>query len=375
MGAATFARATLLFSVGELEGSRRDFEAAIASAREARDAELEVDASLGLVSYLRSRDFASATELIEATVEASEEVAPVARVNALARLAIQYVHQLRLDRAAEIGERALGLAVAEGTRRSLAQANDALKLVAQQLGDVERLEELTDELLASLRERSEDAYYLPWVLLESAFVPLARGRWDDAQDRLEEALELTRRHGSRYQEPMFVEGLCWLHGAKGDHAQAIECGRAAAQLAREIGAAEWASWTDATLGWVLLEAGAPAEAAESLERGLQTAEASGPPAQLTRCVCLLACARSMLGEREVAAEHAGRGEQLLARILAPPGRAWLFGAHAYLAVARVRLDAGEDARAEAIAAPIMAAAERSGWSPTLAGARLIDRSA
>ena len=113
---------------------------------------------------------------------------------------------------------------------------------------------------------------------------------------------------------------------------------------------------------MLLEAGAPAEAAESLERGLQTAEASGPPAQLTRCVCLLACARSMLGEREVAAEHAERGEELLARISAPPGRAWLFGAHAYLAVARVRLDAGEDDRAEAIAAPILAAAERSGWS-------------
>ncbi len=372
VGAATFARATLLFTAGALEQSRRDFEAAIASARDAGDAELEVDASLGLVSYLRSRDFGRATELIEATVQASEGVAPVARVNALARLAIQYVHQLRLDRAAEIGERALALAMDEGTRRSIAQANDALKLVAQQLGDVERLEELTDDLLASLRERPEDSYYLPWVLLESAFVPLARGRWDDARDRLEKALELTRIYGSRYQEPLFVEGLCWLHAAEGDHARAIESGRIAAELAREIGAAEWASWTDATLGWVLLEAGEPAEAAKSLERGLRTAETSGPPAQLTRCVCLLACARSMLGERELATEHAERGEQLLARISAPSGRAWLFGGHAYLALARVRLDVGEADRAEAIAAPILAAAERSGWGATLAGARLIE---
>jgi predicted ATPase/class 3 adenylate cyclase len=371
MGAATFARADLLFSAGELESARRDFEAAISSAREAGNAELEVDASLGLVSYLRSRDFARATELIEATVEASEGVAPVARVNALARLAIQYVQQLRLDRAAEIGDRALALAVAEGDRRSLAQAKDALKLVAQQLGDVERLEELTDELLASLRERSEDSYYLPWVLLESAFVPLARAHWDDARDRLEEALELTRSHGSRYQEPMFVEGLCWLHLAEGDHARAIEQGRIAAELAREIGAAEWASWTDATLGWVLLEAGEPAEAADSLERGLETAEASGPPAQLTRCVCLLACARSMLGEQDVAVEHADRGEQLLERISAPPGRAWLFGAHAYMAVARVRRDTGDRERAEALVAPVLAAAERSGWSDGLSGVALL----
>jgi class 3 adenylate cyclase/tetratricopeptide (TPR) repeat protein len=372
MAAATFARAELLFSAGELERSRRDFEAAIAAAREGGDAELEVDASLGLVSYLRSRDFARATELIEATVDASEGVAPVARVNALARLAIQYVQHLRLDRAAEIGDRALALATAEGDRRSLAQAKDALKLVAQQLGDIERLEELTDELLVSLGERPEDSYYLPWVLLESAFVPLARGRWDDARDRLEEALELTRSHGSRYQEPLFVEGLCRLHLAEGDHAGAIEQGRIAAELAREIGAAEWASWTDATLGWVLLEAGEPAEAADSLERGLETAEASGPPAQLTRCVCLLACARSMLGEHEAATGYAERGEQLLERISAPPGRAWLFGAHAYLAVARVRLDAGEGDRAEEIAGPVLAAAERSGWGPTLAGARLLE---
>ncbi|MGH2926177.1 MAG: hypothetical protein ACRDK1_09425, partial [Solirubrobacterales bacterium] len=370
---ATFARAGLRFAIGDLDGARPDFETAIAAAREAGDAELEVNASLGLVSYLRSRDFARATELIEATVRASDGVPSVARVNALARLAIQYVHQLRLDRAAEIGERALALALAEGDRRSLSQAKDALKLVAQQLGDVDRLEELTDDLLATLRERPEDAYYLSWVLLESAFVPLARGRWDDARDRFLEALELTRRQGSRYQEPLFVEGLCWLHAAEGDHVRAIEQGRIAAELAREIGAAEWASWTDATLGWVLLEAGAPAEAAESLERGLRTAEESGPPAQLTRCVCLLACARSMLGERATAAGHAERGEGLLARVSAPPGRAWLFGAHAYLAIARVRQDAGDHEAAERIASPILAASRRSGWSERLAGIALIDR--
>ena len=371
MGAATFSRAGLLFSAGKLEESRRDFEAAIAAAREAGDAELEVDASLGLVSYLRSRDFARATELIEATVEASEGVAPVARVNALARLAIQYVQQLRLDRAAEIGDRALALAMAEGDRRSLAQAKDALKLVAQQLGDVERLEKLTDELVASLRERPEDSYYLPWVLLESAFVPLARSRFQDARARLEEALELTRSHGSRYQEPMFIEGLCWLHLAKGDHPGAIERGRSRrrARPRDRRGRVGELDGRHARLG---AARGRCARGGRRVaERGLRTAEASGPPAQLTRCVCLLACARSMLGEPDAAVEHADRGEELLGRISAPPGQAWLFGAHAYMAVARVRRDAGDRERAEAIVAPILAAAERSGWSDGLSGAALL----
>jgi class 3 adenylate cyclase/tetratricopeptide (TPR) repeat protein len=369
---AIFARGDLRFSIGDLEGSRGDYEAAIAAARESGDAELQVEASLGLVSYWRSRDFARATELLEETVRASDQVPPPARVNALARLSIQYAQHLRLDSATEIGERALALANAERDRRSLDRAKDALKLVAQQVGDVERLEALTDDLLRSLRERPEDAFYIPWVLLESAFVPLARGRWDQAQGRLDEALELTRTQGYRYQEPLFLDALCWLHRAKGDYGEAIQQGRSAARLAHAHGGDEWASWTDATLGWALLEAGEPGQAADCLERGLRTAEGANPPAQLTRCVCLLACARSMLGDRAAAEALAARGEELLARISTPPGHAWLFGAHAYLGIARVRRDAGEDERAEAIAAPILSAAERSGWSGSLAGAALLD---
>jgi tetratricopeptide (TPR) repeat protein len=361
---ATFLRGKLRFSIGDLDDSRRDFEAAIAAARIAGDAELEVEASLELVSYWRSRDSGQATRLIEETVRASEGVAPLARVNALARLAIQYVQQLRLDSAAEVGGRALALASAEGDRRSLDRAKDALKLVAQQLGDIARLEELTDDLL--------DSFYVPWVLLESAFVPLARGRWDEAEERLAEALELTRNQGYRYQEPLFLDALCWLHLAKGDHQGAIEHGRSAADLAHGHGGAEWASWADASLGWALLEAGAPDEAAECLGRGLRVAEAGNPPAQLTRCVCLLACARSMLGDAGGAQELADRGEELLGRVSVPVGGAWLFGAHAYLAVARVRHGAGDRERAAAIASPILAAAERNGWRQSLTGAGLLD---
>jgi hypothetical protein len=79
----------------------------------------------------------------------------------------------------------------------------------------------------------------------------------------------------------------------------------------------------------------------------------------------------MLGEQDVAVEHADRGEQLLERISAPPGRAWLFGAHAYMAVARVRRDTGDRERAEATVAPVLGAAERSGWSDGLSGVALL----
>ena len=42
-----------------------------------------------------------------------------------------------------------------------------------------RLEELTNELEPLWRGRS-DLWYLQWTLLESAFVPIAAARWDEA---------------------------------------------------------------------------------------------------------------------------------------------------------------------------------------------------
>ncbi len=368
---ATFERGNLHFQSGALDASRRDFEAALAAAREVGDPQLEVDAVTHLVSYWRARDFDRASELIEETVAVSEGMPPLARIDALSRLAIQYVHQLRLDRALEVGERALALASAEADSRSADRAKDALKLVAQQLGDVDRLEQLTGDLLASLRERREDAWYVPWVLLESGFVPLARGRWDDALAILDEALDLTRSRSHRYQEPLFLDALGWLHRAKGDYERAIEFGLQAAALGEEIGAGEWASWARASLGWTLLEARSPADAADCLKRGLRTAEAANPPAQLTRSVCLLAAAQAILGEADSAAELARRGTELLARVTVPSGRAWLFGAHAHLALARVRIEAGDAQGAEAIAAPLLDAARRSGWGERLTGVGLL----
>jgi class 3 adenylate cyclase/tetratricopeptide (TPR) repeat protein len=368
---AAHARGRLHFQIGELDASREDLEVAMTAAREAGDHQLEVDAATVLASYWRSRDFDRATELIEQTARAAEGMPPLARVDSLARLAIQYVHLLRLDRADAAAKQALALASADGDERSADRAKDALKLVAQQLGDVDRLEELSDDLLASLGDRAEDEWYLPWVLLESGFVPLARGRWDEASERFHEALELTRSRGRRYQEPLFLDAVGWLHRMRGDYQRAIENGGAAADLAHELGAGEWASWAEASLGWTLIEAGSLDEAARRLEPGLRTAEATNAPAQIARCTCLLACARSLLGDPDEAGKLAERGEALLDRVTAPPGQAWLYGGHAFLALGRVHLEAGEPERARAIAAPILEAAERTGWGPALAGAALL----
>jgi class 3 adenylate cyclase/tetratricopeptide (TPR) repeat protein len=374
---ARLRRGQLVLAGGELERGRADLEAALAAAESAGDHETRVAAALDLVGYWRARDFARATDLIEETVNASEAAPPRIRVNALARLAIQAVNQLRFDRALEVGERALSLAEADGDERSVMRALDALKLVALQTGEIDRLEVLAGRLLAFFEERDadelthEDQFYLPWVMLEAAFVPLARGRWDEAIRRIGEAVEMTRSRGSHFFEPLFVDALCWAHRSRGDYGRALAAGRTASTVGHRIGTAEWASWTDATLGWALLEARAPGAAAESLERGLRTAEDGAAPAPLARCSALLGWARLEVSDRAGAAAMRERAGELLGRVGVRRGGAWLFGAHAYLAAARVDIALGEPDRAVGLAEPIAAAAESSGWAEPLAAGSLV----
>jgi class 3 adenylate cyclase/tetratricopeptide (TPR) repeat protein len=363
---ALASRGFIRFSRGELEPARQDLERAIAAAERAGDAELQVNAGIGLLGYWRVIDFAKATEMIEQIADVSEAVPPVPRVTALGRLAIQYVNQLRFDRAVEVADHALAVAESAGDPGAFVRALDAEKLVALQTGQLDRLEDLTGRLRGMLEQRlatepQDASYYLSWVLLESAFVPLARGEFDSAIELISEGLELTRRIGVRFQEGLFIDALCWAHRSKGDFERALEYGREAVQLTESMGGPEWVGWTRATLGWAMLETGEIADAAECLELGLAAGRSARAPAQIVRNTALLGWARAELAETEAARALREECGGLLDGIRVPAGLAWLFGAHAYVAAARVDVMLGEPERAIALLGPIVAAAERSGW--------------
>ncbi|MDX6637440.1 MAG: hypothetical protein QOJ01_951, partial [Solirubrobacterales bacterium] len=365
---AVLQRGRLRFDGGSPAGALPDLERALAGARSAADLGMQVEALLSLTSYWRTIDFARSNQMLDEAAGLSEAADAATQVDALGRLSIQYSNQLRFDRALEAGERALRLVEDEDLgEEKIVIALDALKLVALQLGDLERLEKLTSRLIRTLAaDQGDRSFYLHWVLLEAAFVPLGAGRWEEAIDLLDEALDLARRGGTKMHEPLFLDALCWTYRSRGDYERAVEQGRLASELAYEVGSNEWAAWADATLGWALLEAGAEEEAAAVLERGMRAALEGGVPAPVARCTGLLAWARAALGDLDAAGELAGRGEELLARVSVPHGRAWLFGAHAYVAVARAHLAGGAHERAEALTAPIVAAAEGSGWHEALA---------
>jgi tetratricopeptide (TPR) repeat protein len=230
---------------------------------------------------------------------------------------------------------------------------------------------VTDRLIALQSEAPDDLLVLQWTLLESAFAPLGEGRWEEAQQRIERAIELNRRRGQSIHHAPFGAALCWLHRSRGEYELAVRAGREAAESARELGHAEWAAWADADLGWALLESGAAGEAVEVLERGAKTAETVGAPNPRARCTSLLAWGRCLLGDRARAAEALAAAEDALAVVEPPADHAWLFGGHAYLAVGRAHVDLGDPEAAQTAATQVAEPAERAGWREVIAGAALV----
>jgi tetratricopeptide (TPR) repeat protein len=246
---------------------------------------------------------------------------------------------------------------------------DALKLAALQLGDLERLDALTADLERSQRMR-DDLWFLQWTILESAFVPLARGRHEEALERLHTALDISHRIGDNDSEPLMHDALSWTHRARGAYGEALVAGRRAVALAGGLGDQAWRGWTAATLAHSLLDLRAADEAATVLEDGLRAAEHNHALDQTVRCVSLLAWARALLGDAAGAIALAERGESMLRSASLPVGGAFLFGAAAHVAVARVFLADDQPERAQQLLEPLLGAARVAGWREVVASAAL-----
>jgi tetratricopeptide (TPR) repeat protein len=278
--------------------------------------------------------------------------------NALDRLSVISSHRLEFERALELGEQAVDLARGTGDEKVVGRALDSIKLTVWQLGDLDRLEALAGELEHLWRAR-DDLWYLQYTLLESAFVPIGRARWEVAAARLVDAAAINRRVQDPLAEALILDALCWLHRSRGAYQESLSAGRRAVAHATELG---WGAWPAATLASTLLDLRAPGPAAEVLERGLARGEQLGAANEIVRCLAQLAWAHLLLGAEDEAEALAKRGEQLLA----PARGAFVFGAHAYAAIARVLLATGSPERGEALLRPVFEAAERFGWHESAA---------
>jgi tetratricopeptide (TPR) repeat protein len=296
-----------------------------------------------------------------------------AEVSVLNRFAVITTNLLQFDQAYEAADRALSIARELDDEESVVFALDARKTATAYAGDVAALREVLPELEAALRRRGE-LWFLQWVALESAFPAMAEGRWGEAIERIELAIELNRRTGFRPYQSMFASHLGWIHRSVGAYEAAAAEGRRAQEMTERHVHPWWTAFSDAMLGWTLTELYDLDGAVACLEHGLGAARPGGAGNYMARCLAHLAEAAWGAGDRAGAIRAADEAEEVLRRVTAPPGVRFLHGAHAHLAVGRVRLVAGDPAGAERVTRDVVDAASSVGWiEPSAEGSLLLGR--
>jgi class 3 adenylate cyclase/tetratricopeptide (TPR) repeat protein len=352
---------------GDFEAGAADFARAVEASHAAADRLLEAQA-LGEQGYSEKNfDMDRALAHLRAAIAIAEELGDSAlQARILSRLSLLLSNQLDLAGAVQAGERALSLARGEAGERERVLAIDALKLAALQLGELERLAQLTGEL-EEIERRSGDLWYLQWTLLEGSFAPIGAARWDAAERRLEEALAVSGRLGDQLAAPLMHDASCWLERSRGRYERSLAAGRRATRLAAPGSPGPWTAWTRATLGWCLLELRAQADAVSLLDHALGHAEML---ADRLRVLGHLAWAHTLAGDLVNAERTTLEAESILARVQLPPGGTFLFGFGAIVSLGRAQAALGRFEQARAGLEPLLAAARRAGWQEAVASAQL-----
>ncbi|MEA2315366.1 MAG: hypothetical protein QOI03_2058 [Solirubrobacteraceae bacterium] len=353
----------------DTERAMSHFRRALAASRSAGDLRAELDVLTQVANFARYHDYSQVIPGYEAAARIAERLGDGdALVNVLSRMAIAQVNLTDLAGAADTVQRAQEAASKAGSRVAASAALDAEKLIAFQLGEVDRLEQIADRLLESVRPAADGSFpdtfglaRYQFTLLERAFVPLARGDLDEARRRAVAALAENERSGMTAVDVLFLDAFTWIARAAGDQAGAVVAARAALASAERVASAEWIGWCGASLGAVLLEEGGSDEAARVLAAGLDAADRGGAILQCLRCAALLAAAHVDRRDQGAARAAAARALAIHARARTPEGSALLFAGDALLALSRALRSLGDQAAADRVGLPVLQAAQRTGW--------------
>ena len=281
----------------------------------------------------------------------------------LTRLAVISTNKLAFEDGYRFARRAVDRARRLEDDSTLALALDGLKTVAAYAGNLVLLEHVLPEL-TSLTRRHGPVQLLQWAEFESSFPPMARGEWDSALTRLNYVLELNHRSGYTAYRAMFLAHLGWVHRSMGRYDEARAIGTEAVEAAAEVEHPWWIAFSEAMLGWTLIEGGRVEEAVVSLTIGLAAAERDGSEGYVLRCLCHLGLAQALMEDTGAALETLRRAEPIFRSVAVPEGEAFLHGSHGYLAAARAFALCGVPDRAEGLVETIREPARASGWVET-----------
>lgn len=330
-----------------------DVDAALALARSSGERRLELaalrarggDAAIG--AQLGANEVSGALE--DGQRLAAELGDRRAEADFASRLAVLDASRLRLVEAGTRARSALARARAASSPDGTLLALDGLKTVAWYLGDAPALADALAQLEPLLQERP-DPWLRQWVVFESAFVPAAADRWEEASVAMAHALDLNRRSGFPAYAGWLHAYEAWLARLAGDLDRARSVGRWAVEQTSAVDHPWWHSWAVGLLAATLVETGDRAEAQTVARAGLVARSGTARPGRLL-CAAALA---SLTGERTREATDA------LDRVDCPPGHAWVLGADAYLLLAGAADARGDEEEAARILRPLHTAT-RGSW--------------
>ncbi len=358
-------------AVGSYDAAVADLKLGAAGARAAGDRRLEMRA-LSELGRSRPWKFPADGDVIvhyTSTLTGGLRIAQslgdwTSEADLLSRLAVIAANRLRLGDALDHGLRAVAAARASADEQAVTAGLDGLKTAYLGLGDVGGLAGVLAELRPLVRRRG-DLFHLQWAEFDTAFPFIAAADWDKATAAMRSAIEVNRRGSYPHFAAWYVAHLGWLARLRGRDGEAVMLGRQALAMTEEHQHAWWQAAACAFLGGTVLRSGDRAEAIGLFERGLVAAGTGGAEAYLLRCAAPLAAAT---GSPAVLAD----ADRLLREADIPADGAWLLGEEAYLALAQAWLGRGEPERASAVLAPLLALAERTPWTATLAATLVAD---
>ena len=361
-------------ALADFEGAFEDHRAALKLAHEVGNRSLEISVLRGLGGDILvglGRPSSKCIPYLEdALALAGETADPSAEASVLSRLAVIATNKLKFTDAYHYARRAVEQARQLNDERGLGFALDGLKTAAAYSGNIEVLQPVLFELEPILR-RQGLMWHLQWTVFESSFIPLARAQWQEANDRIETALEINVRTGYEAYQGAFRAHLGWINRSRGDWDAAVREGERAARLAGDVGHPWWVALAEVMLGWTLTELGDLRAAIEHLRLALDAAERDGSEAYLVHSLSHLGLALWLEGKADEAETCMIRAEGLLDGVVVPPGEAFLHGAHSYFALARLRLARAEPRAAEALVRVVRDPSERMGWVEVTAEADLL----
>jgi DNA-binding SARP family transcriptional activator len=275
----------------------------------------------------------------------------VAAASFRTRIVVCECTRLQLARALDLAEEGVVDARASGDEEAMASSLDGLKTVHSFLGDVAGLTTVLADLLPLL-DRMEGGWLRQWAVLDSALVPAAAGRWDEALETTDRALRLTHETGYDAYAGYFRAQRAWLARLSGDLDTALEDGRLAVAHASPTAHPWWYAAAAGVQATTLLELGRPEDAASLAAAGLGVLSPQSGAAYRLRCLAPLAAATGK-GLEET--------DRLLRGVSAPANRGWLLGADVYESVAAAWIAAGEPERATDTVAPLLDATGGGTW--------------